>query len=89
MEAIGGDEFTYTIEFGTDITTLNRVLMGLIDNSKKIEERDDEAVTKLENIIDEEVQAAQTSISSSLTTPPYEWGPGGSPQAFWNLFEWG
>lgn len=77
--SLGIGRFTYSVEFATRLKGLTEFLIELLKRGRKIIERDDE-------VLDELLQKSDTIIftPSAATfdedTPPYEYGPGGTPQ---------
>lgn len=85
-EALGGNQFLYTVEFATYLLGFNWLIMKLMASTldrRIVENEDTDRITT----VYEEVAVAE-SISTSLFTPPYKWGPHAS-EAQWNFGQWG
>lgn len=96
-------EYNYRVRFGGRLLDVTAFLESLaseektqvgsseIDTIKGISEivTITEVITRdpLLKTITESVSIAEV-ITETFTTPPFEWGGGGSPQAVWDLFEW-
>lgn len=59
----------------------------LTDKDKEIVISDDEVLDEIENG-DETIEVAE-AVTTTTEARNYQWGSGGTPQAYWNLFNWG
>ncbi len=87
--AIGGNELQYTVEFATFLLGFTWLIAKILDATQKVVEREDEVLNVLRVIRGEECTMDDATPVTTLDTPPFEWGPGGSPQAYWGRFQWG
>ncbi len=87
IEAIGGDQYIYHITFATYLQGFNWLLIKLIDGLTP-------KVTRSDVIIDQIIPIAETITpsdgvpSTTLITPPYQYGAGGVPQGVYNESEY-
>lgn len=93
IEVIDGSssEYKYTIRFGGKIVGVQEFLENLasqqVDGS---ETANPSEILTIEQVTDSlEMSDTDTPISTTNQTPPFEYGPAGSPQGVWNLSEWG
>lgn len=80
-------EYQYSIRFGGKIVGVQEFLESLASQQSEDETPDAVEIVTIEHVTDVLV-FDDTAPTTSLVTPPYEWGAGGSPQAVWNIFEW-
>lgn len=90
-KSIGGGHLEYNVSFATLLTGLTDFLISLWQASQKIYTREDEVP---DSSLDEILQKTDALALSHAVptfeeyTPPFQWGPGGSPQAVWGEFQW-
>jgi len=87
--SLGGNQIQYTIQFATFLLGFNWLLIKILDATRKTVFRDDEVLDVLRIISGESCMIDDTSVTVTTETPPYQWGPGGSPQGYWNISQWG
>jgi len=91
-KSIGGGYLEYSVKFATLLTGLTDFLISLWQASQKIYSRDDEVQdTTLDEILQKTDALALTHAVPAFAefTPPFQYGPGGSPQGIWNESQWG
>lgn len=83
------NKFEYDITFSNPLTkSFEKFLIDLLDGSKEIIVRENEILHKLAVVEAETITLTTTVATDVKQTPPFQWGPGGSPQAKWNEFQW-
>ena len=90
IEVIEGDatEYRYTVKFGGKPVGLKEFLEDLAaKQGQGAEVADATEILVIRSIKD--TMTAEDSISMSKETPPYKWGPTGTPRFVWGLSEWG
>ncbi len=88
IEAIGGDELIYHVTFATLKQGFTWLLIKILDELKKGEIRTDEILYELA-VIDTTVAITSDTPTIEQYTPPFEYGPGGSPQGVYNESQYG
>jgi len=92
IEVIDGSstEYIYTIKFGGKIVGIQQFLETLAARESDVSTSDNpEEIITIEAVTDSmEFDDAGTPITTSIQTPPFEYGPAGSPQGKWNESEW-
>lgn len=91
-KSIGGGHLEYSVNFATLLTGLTDFLISLWQASQKIYSRDDEVPdSALDEILQKTDALALTHAVPAFEeyTPPFQYGPGGSPQGIWNESQWG
>ncbi len=83
IEAIGGHELIYHVTFATLKQGFTWLLIKILDELKKGEIRTDEILYELA-VIDTAVAITSDTPTIEQYTPPFEYGPGGSPQGVYN-----
>jgi len=65
----------------------DEIINNIIDGSETLLMSD---VLLLNNNLTQlaETVTVTDALNTTLTTPPFQWGAGGSPQAYWSLFSW-
>jgi len=81
-------EYEYIIKFGGKIVGIQEFLETLASQQAEGEEvaTDDEIIT-IEHATDS-MEFEDQAPTTSIQTPPFEYGGGGNPQGKWNLSEW-
>lgn len=90
-KSIGGGYLEYSVSFATLLTGLTDFLISLWQASQKIYSRDDEVPdTALDEILQKTDALALTHAVPTYEefTPPFQYGPGGSPQGIWGESQW-
>lgn len=87
-KSIGGGHMEYGVTFATLLTGLTDFLISLWEAGQKIVSREDEVVDEL---LQKSDVAGITHADPTFEefTPPFQYGPGGSPQGVWNESQWG
>ena len=88
IEAIGGDQLIYHVTFATLKQGFTWLLIKILDDLKKGEIRTDEILYELA-VIDTTVAITSDTPTIEQYTPPFEYGPGGSPQGVYNESQYG
>lgn len=78
-------EYKYTVKFGGKIVGIQEFLENLAGEAAGDTNNVDEIKT-IEQVTDS-VECAD-SVSHSIITPPFKYGPSGTPRAVWGLSEW-
>jgi len=78
-------EYLYTVRFGGRIVDIETFLESLIPEGDDITNTDE-----IKTIFgtSDQFEFEDGSFTTLNQTPPFEYGPSGSPQAKWNLSEW-
>lgn len=87
-KSIGGGHLEYEVAFATLLTGLTDFLLSLWEAGRKIVTREDEVLDELVQKSDE-ISVSHAVPTFEEFTPPFEYGPGGSPQGVWNESQWG
>jgi len=87
IEAIGGDQFIYHITFATSLQGFTWMLIKILDQLKPKDDRTDAIIDQITPYT-ETITPSDAAAGSTLTTPPYEYGGGGSPQGVYNESEY-
>ncbi len=83
IEAIGGNQLIYHVTFATLKQGFTWLLIKILDDLKKGEIRSDEILYELA-VIDTAVAITSDTPTIEQYTPPFQYGPGGSPQGVYN-----
>jgi hypothetical protein len=78
-------EYTYVIRFGGKIVGVQEFLESLAGQTEEVQ--DVSQILTIQQIADG-VVASDEAPTHTILTPPFEWGPDGSPQLIWNKGEW-
>lgn len=89
ISAIGGDTLQYEITFATFLQGFTWLLIKFLDEIRPKIVRTDEILDQLANITGEEAFITASTPTTEQYTPPFEYGPAGSPQGVWNESQWG
>jgi hypothetical protein len=83
-------EYIYTIRFGGKVVGIQEFLETLAAQQGAGEETADATeILTIEHVVETlEFDDSATPITHSIDTPPYEYGPSGSPMGKWGLSEW-
>lgn len=87
--AIGGNKLRYEIKFATQLLGFTWMLIKMLDELRPKVIRDDEILSQLYQFEENEISVSDATPTTSLVTPPYQYGPGGSPQGVYNESQWG
>lgn len=84
-------EYIYTIRFGGKIVGVQEFLETLAkQQAEGVEAATQEEIITIEQVTETlELQDDATPVAALIQTPPFEYGPAGSPQGVWDLSEWG
>ena len=81
-------EYEYTIRFGGKVVGVQEFFETLASRQADGDETNDAVeIITIEHVTDI-LEFEETAPTTELTTPPFEYGPAGSPQGKWNLSEW-
>lgn len=78
-------EYTYRVRFGGKIVGVREFLESLASETEEVQ--DATQILTIEQVTDT-VQIDDDAPTRTLYTPPFQYGPGGSPQGVWNKSEW-
>lgn len=81
-------EYTYTVRFGGKLVGVQEFLESLSSEISSATETDTGTDIKTIEFLTESMVAVDSNLSHITETPPFQYGPGGSPQGRWNLSEW-
>jgi len=84
----GDSKFEYTVTFATNLKGLTDLIVKLIDKGKEVIVRQNETLHDMSRVSDE-MALTEAAPLYEEQTPPYQYGPGGSPQGVWNESQWG
>lgn len=87
-KSIGGGHLEYEVAFATMLTGLTDFLLSLWEAGRKIITREDEILDELVQKSDE-ISVSHAAPTFEEQTPPYQYGPGGSPQGVYNESQYG
>jgi hypothetical protein len=78
-------EYAYTVRFGGKIVSVQGLLEGLASKTEEVQD-----ATKILTIqqLTETAEIEDEAPTHAIFTPPFQYGPGGSPQGRYNLSEW-
>lgn len=81
-------EYFYTLKFGGKIVGVQDFFESLAAQQADGDEVSDAGtIITIEHVTDI-LEFEEASVTEDIETPPYKWGPGGTPQGKWNLSEW-
>lgn len=83
-KSIGGGYLEYTVTFATLLTGLTDFLLSLWEEGKKIVTRKDEVLDEFVGIEMNTITLSDAAPTFEEYTPPFQYGPGGSPQGVYN-----
>lgn len=83
-EPSGATEYIYQVRFGGKLAGVQEFLESLATDV--VETNDTTAIKVLRQSIDQ-MELEDTGLTHSITTPPYKYGPAGSPQGKYNKSE--
>lgn len=78
-------EYEYEVRFGGKIVGVMEFLESLA--TEEVDVSNENEILTIESLIDSE-QMSDAAPTHTIYTPPFKWGPTGSPQAVWNKSEW-
>lgn len=78
-------EYIYTVRFGGKLVGVREFLESLAAEEGDVTEAD--VIYTIESITDLQV-VVDSNLTHVISTPPFEYGPGGIPQGKWNFAEW-
>jgi hypothetical protein len=89
IDAIGGNQLEYTVQFCIIYNTFNQLLLKMLDFKSKKDLSTDEIVDKI-YVYTEEIDLVET-VSTVVSAPPFKWSndAGTTPNKLrWNIGEW-
>lgn len=87
--ALAPDKLRYEITFATFLQGFSWFLIKLLDKTRDRDIDTDDFTDEYTNVYESFKVSETVPITTTLTTPPWDWGPGGTPQLRWNLGTWG
>ena len=88
IESIGGGQLIYNVTFATLTQGFTWLLIKILDELKSEEIREDEILHELA-VVDTAVAITSDTPTIEQYTPPFQYGPGGSPQGVYNESQYG
>lgn len=88
-KSIGGGHLEYTVTFATLLIGLTDFLLSLWEAGKKIVTREDEVLDEFVGIEMNTITLSDAVPTFEEFTPPFQYGPGGSPQGVYNESQYG
>ncbi len=85
-ENIPTTEYFYTVFFGGKVIGIQEFLESLAKRREEQVSLEDEIQT-IQHVSDSLVMS-DAAPTQAIFTPPFEWGPGGSPQFVWSFSQW-
>lgn len=85
IENTGNPEYRYTVRFGGRLAGVQEFLESL---ASEVDAPLETTEIKTLEFVSDIVVLDETAPSHTLTTPPFKWGSGGSPQGVWNESEY-
>ena len=89
IKMAGENNFEYQITFATKLKGLTELLREMLDRGKEIVIRPDEVLSDLLKITGDNMTISHADPTFEEHTPPFQYGPGGSPQGRYNEAQYG